>query len=325
MVENRSSRSRSALLLGILVALVMGCGDATVMYDPVHAPPDDASLSGQLLGEVESLLALLAFPRVLFFPVVLVSAWLLSRVQQQLTRLVVRVGLRRRREVVAASALVTILLWGWAISLIAGRLLRAAPTLTLTIGALVGVLLFVGLSRQVENVAAGIGLATRGRIEEGNQVTVGPHTGIVRRVGMMRIQLRTPEGDLVYVPNRQFVTEVVSIGRTRDSYPLLVECVREHAWAPDEIERARLCALLSPYRDPHSRVSVTTARDDVHVLSIEIQVWMSRLLPSAEQHLRRQLGIHLDPVAKRVAQRVPPSDSGIRPLTARMVSSKQRT
>jgi hypothetical protein len=295
------------------------------MYGTVHASPDEASLSGQLLAEVESLLGLLAFPRVLFFPIVLVSAWILSRVQQQLTRLVLATGFRRRREVVAVSALVTILLWGWAIALIAGRLLRAAPTLTLTIGALVGVLLFIGLSRQVENVAAGIGLAMRGRIEEGDQVTVGPHTGIVRRVGMMRVQLRTPDGDLVYVPNRQFVTEVVSIGRTRNSYPLMVECVRDHAWAPDEIERARLCALLSPYRDPHSRVVVTTARDNAHVLSVEIQVWMSRLLPPAEQHLRRQLGTHLDPVARRVAQRVPSSDSGIRPLAARVVSSRQRS
>jgi hypothetical protein len=282
---------------------------------------DETSLSTQLLAEVDALLSLLAFPSVLFFPGVLVSAWVLARVQQQLTRIVLRLGFRRRREVVAVSALITILIWGWALVLIGSRLLRAAPTLTLTVGALIGVLLFIGLSRQVENVAAGLGLAMRGRIEEGNQVTIGGHTGIVRRVGMMRVQLRTPDGDLVYIPNRQFVTDVVSIGRTRDSYPLLVECVRDQPWTPDELERARLCALLSPYRDAHSRVSVTTARDDVHVLAVEIQVWMSRLLPSAEQHLRRQLGTHLGTKTAVRVERGVVSDSGIRPLTTRMASS----
>jgi hypothetical protein len=279
----------------LVAALTVGCGDTSgsyAVYEGVRATTDEASLSGQLLTEVDSLLSLLAFPRVLFFPIVLIAAWALSRVQQQLTRLALRMGLRRRR-VVATSALVTIALWGWALALIAGRLLRAAPTLTLAVGALSSVLLLVGLSRQVENVAAGIGLAMRGRIEEGNQVTVGAHTGIVRHVGMMRVQLRTPDGDLVYVPNRQFVAEVVVIGRTRNSYPLVVELVRDHPWTSKELERAKLCATLSPYRDPHGRVSVTTARDGLHVLYVEMQVWMSRLLPAAEQHLRRQLGRHL--------------------------------
>jgi hypothetical protein len=309
----------------IFMLLLVGCGDPTGgygLYDGVQSAPDDASLSGQLLLEVESLLSLLAFPRVLFFPVVLVSAWLLVRLQQQLTRFVLRVGIRRRREVVAVSAFVTIVLWGWAVALVAGRLLRAAPTLTLTVGALVGVLLFLGLSRQVENVAAGIGLAMRGRIEEGNQVTVGEHTGIVRRVGMMRVQLRTPEGDLIYIPNRRFVADVVSIGRTRDSYPLLVECVRAHPWTADEIEKARLCALLSPYRDAHSRVSVTTARDGAHVLSVEIQVWMSRLLPSAEQHLRRQLSKHLALGPPGEARRSAADNGGGRPTHLIETSSR---
>lgn len=279
-----------------VVAFLLGCGGATesyVMYGGEQPPPDSSSLSGQILTEVESLQALLGFPRILFFPLVVASAWILARLQQQLARLLLRMGLRRRREVSAASALMTIGIWAWAIASIASRLLRAAPTLTLTAGALFGVLLFVGLSRQVENVAAGIGLAMRARIDEGDQVTVGPHTGMVRRVGLMRVQLRTSEGDLVDIPNRQFVAEVVTIGRTRNSYPLLVECVRDNAWTPGEIERAKMCAVISPYRDPHSRVSVSTERDNAHVLSVEIQVWMSRLLPAAEQHLRRQLSMHL--------------------------------
>jgi hypothetical protein len=54
-----------------------------------------------------------------------------------------------------------------------------------------------------------------------------------------------------------------------------------------------MCAMLSPYRDPDGWVTVTTEGDEGRVLAVEIQVWMSRLLPAAEQHLRRQLADHL--------------------------------
>lgn len=285
------------LLLGVVA--VAGCGEsaeAYIMDEGERPEAQGASISAEVVAEVEALQRLLSFPRVLFFPTVAFSAWLLSRIQQQVARLVLAVAARpRRRQLATLSALITIGLWIWAFSLMLGRLLRAAPTLTLAAGALAAIVLLVGLSKQVENIAAGIGLAVRSRIDEGDQVTIGSHTGMVRRVGSMRVQLRTSDGDLVYIPNREFVAESVAIGRTRNTYPLVVKQVRDTPWSAEDIDRARLCAVLSPYRDPESRVSVTTEGERSNVLSVEIQVWLPRLLPAAEQHLRRQLAAQIGP------------------------------
>lgn len=246
-----------------------------------------------LAKEVDDLMNLLALPRVLFFPLVAAIAFLVSRALAFVARLVHRLGLRRRRLLAATSGLASLAVWGWALSVMAGRLLRTAPVLSL-VGLGVGAaIVLVGLAPQVQNVAAGLGLAVRNRIDEGDQVTVGPHTGMVLRVGLTRVALRSNLGDTVFIPNRRFAEEAVAVGRARNSFPLRVTFVRERSWSADDMELAREIAVLCPFRDVHSRVQVKIEGDAGRVLAVEIQVWASRLLPASEQHLRRMLSAHL--------------------------------
>jgi small-conductance mechanosensitive channel len=246
-------------------------------------------MSAMVAEEIGALQQHLAFPKVLFFPAVAGMAWLLSRAVAALARFAIRLGVRRRRLLVTGAAFASVGLWAWALVLILGRLLRSAPTLTLMGVVLAAVVLLVGLFKHVENIASGLGLAVRSRMEEGDQVRIGPYLGMVERVGLMRVQLRASGGDTVYVPNRQFAAEAMTIGRARNSFPLRISLVRPQGWRADDIERARRTALLSPYRDPKGRVAVQAEGDDGSILVVEIQIWLERLLPAAEQHLRRML------------------------------------
>ncbi len=146
----------------------------------------------------------------------------------------------------------------------------------------------VGLVKHFENLSTGFGLALRGRIKVGDQITLGPHTGMVRHIGLMQLHLRTAEGS-VFLPNRLLVGEALSIGRSRNSYPLRARLTAARAWPPKALEAARCVAMLSPYRDVNSRVNVHCEPEDGRALIVELQVWSPRLLDAADKHLRTML------------------------------------
>ena len=125
-------------------------------------------------------------------------------------------------------------------------------------------------------------------IKVGDQITLGPHTGMVRHIGLTQLHLRTPEGS-VFLPNRLLAGEALSIGRSRNSYPLRARLTAARAWPPQALEAARCVAMLSPYRDVNSRVNVHCEAEDGRALIVELQVWSPRLLDAADKHLRTML------------------------------------
>lgn len=276
-----------------------GCGRNTLTGESNATARHPGGFSDELAREVEALQDLLTFPQVLFFPTLLGLALVFTFVIGWATRLGLRLGVRRSRLLIGFSVLGRIGLWLWAISLIMGRLLETAPAVTLIFLLLVTIVMLAGLSRAVENVVAGVVLAMRGRITEGDQVRVGDLTGMVVRVGLTQVQLRNEAGDTIEVPARQFVAESVSVGRARHSYPTRVRLVHDAPWTAEEIERARRTAEVSPYRDPNTPVRVRAEGEEGQILSVEILVWSSRLVQEAEQHLRRQLASHLGEQPRR--------------------------
>jgi len=267
----------------------------TEIFDEPVTAPEILSVADEPAAayELEALRKDLTFPRSLFFPAMLVLAWAASRAVARGTRFVLRLGLKRRRLISTTGAMLSLLAWVWAFTAILSRLLRTAPTITLgviTLGAVASV--FV-LRRQLESLAAGVSLAVRSRLREGDRIAIGEYQGVVRRVGFTRVELHQADGSRLYLPNRLISTQAVTIGPARYSVPLQVSLDRDRPWSAEEILRARMLASLSPYRDPSGRVVVETAGDGEHHLTVQLQVWSPRLAAAAEQHLRRQLDRHV--------------------------------
>lgn len=252
----------------------------------VQSTRSQPSMSPTLADEVTALMYVLGFPRVLVFPLLLGGAWLIGRACARVNALATRLGLRRRRAVAMTAAFVTMVAWVWALSLAMGRLLRAAPTVTLLVSGALLVVIGVGLSKHVENVAAGLGLALRRRIHEGDRVSIGDHHGVVRRVGFFRTQLRDDEGATIYVPNRLIAAEAVEVSAGRHGAPVALVIEAPRPLSPDEVSTVRQIAAVSPYRDVSSPpvVEVEGAR-----VQIRMQVWSERAGAAAEMHLRRRL------------------------------------
>lgn len=243
--------------------------------------------------ELEALRKDLTFPRSLFFPAMLLLAWAASRAIGRGTRFVLRLGLKRRRLISTTGAMLSLLAWFWAFAAILSRLLRTAPTLTLGVLTLAAVASVLVLRRQLESLAAGVSLAVRSRLREGDRIALGEFQGVVRRVGFTRVELHQADGSRLYLPNRLISTQAVTIGPARYSVPLQISLDRDRPWSAEEIHRARMLASLSPYRDPSGRVVVETSGTREHHLTVQLQIWSPRLAAAAEQHLRRQLDRHV--------------------------------
>ncbi|MEZ4452812.1 MAG: mechanosensitive ion channel [Nannocystaceae bacterium] len=223
--------------------------------------------------------------------------WVLSIVIHWLIRVAQRLGAPRAPWVDNLGALARLLIWAWIVTSIVAGGWRLAPLLTLLAAGVIATGLLIGLLRHFENLSTGIGLALRGRIKVGDQISVGEHSGMVRSVGLMHIHLRVADGSTVYLPNRLLADTPVAIGRARNSYPLRVRLAGHGVWPPAAIETARWIAALSPYRDVNARVSVQVEGADQSVLVVEIQVWSPRLLDAAEKHLRAMLAEHVGDAA----------------------------
>ncbi len=63
----------------------------------------------------------------------------------------------------------------------------------------------VGLKDVFPNLVAWIVIQRRGHIKEGSRVEVKEISGVVEKVGMMETEIRTENGDILYVPNSLFV------------------------------------------------------------------------------------------------------------------------
>ncbi|HGG56601.1 MAG TPA: mechanosensitive ion channel [Nannocystis exedens] len=251
-----------------------------------------ASLAEQFTADLRAIRDRLGVASILMLVALIGLAWLTTQLIPWLVRLGYRLGMRHTRFVDNFGMLGRFAIWAWVLMVILLRAWRIAPMITLLATALVASGLMVGLVKHFENLSTGFGLALHGRIKIGDQITVGEHMGMVRHIGLMHIQIRTPEG-MVYLPNRLLAGEALLIGRSRNSYPLRARLTASHGWPPEALEVARCIAALSPYRDVNSRVNIQSEADDERVLLVEIQVWSPRLLDAADRHLRSMLAANL--------------------------------
>jgi small conductance mechanosensitive channel len=184
----------------------------------VFAIADDAT-TDEIADSAQSIVdtTLAALPRIGVALLIIAVAWGISR----LVRWLLHTGLARRQT--PSFARVMSRLGGWAV-LAMGVLLATAVTFPSVepVDLLAGLGIFsvaVGFAFQdiLENTLAGVLLLFRQPFRSGDQIEVNDQTGTVEAISIRETRIRTFDGQLVLVPNRDVYKSVI---RVQTHYPL---------------------------------------------------------------------------------------------------------
>lgn len=180
---------------------------------------------------------------------------------------------------------------------------KIAPVLTsalLIVTAIVVAISSIGL---LQNLYAGASIALRGGLKKGTHMDIGERRGVVVWIGPLATGLQTPDGSIVHVPNRVFEREPFSTRSPDKTAQVTVRLPQAQPVTEAFRERARRLALLCPYRQPTSGVSITVEGDDRLMVVVAFQVPSDSLRDRAERFVLDNLCSTL-PVSSRNSQSV---------------------
>jgi small-conductance mechanosensitive channel len=284
-------RRRELLILAVVLSLVAGCAAAG------DAPRIQQSLTERVVYEAYELRALLTGPRVLFFPVILLLGFGLSRALRVGMRALWRLGVDPAHRLAGHAALWNFVIGALVVWAMAARMVTVAPVLALVgLGLAVGAIT-VALREQIQDIAVGLALVARRRLREGDRVHIGEHAGTVRKVGLTRVELRRSDGTAIHVPTRLLGASALVIGHARHTVPVSaqIEIAADRAARAGEI--ALRTALCSPYRALGSPVEVRS--DPGGRLHVEIQAWSEHAARDARTQLELALSRELGAGSRR--------------------------
>lgn len=268
---------------------------ANFQHAPSAAPSADVSgvvgpgaPTPQLMTDSQAAEALLSLKTLSLLGLTLLAAYGAGRLMDAAVHVLWRFGFDPGRRLARAARLARL-------GVLAGAgilLLRQAWEVAPLFSSLILFVVVVGglfASGYVSNVLVGIGLTLKQRVRVGDRIVIGGYDGVVRDVGFSRLHLRAADGSTVLIPNRLVNQSVLSIDRARNSAPVRVRLALSLPATPEQIERARQLAVLSPYRAPGSAVEVERQSEGSPALEIEIQAWGERARASAQTHLEESL------------------------------------
>jgi len=117
--------------------------------------------------------------------------------------------------------------------------------------------------KNLRDVASGLVLSVTRPFRIGDEVATGTAHGRVSSIGLTRVRVKTPVGELVDVPASELASSTVRIAaRQGGALPVKVEVALSGAQAPDRaVELLRDHALLSIYTDASVPVMVEMLSD----------------------------------------------------------------
>ena len=202
-------------------------------------------------------------------------------------RLAWRVGLDRGRRLGRFAALLRVLLWAVGALAALRPIFTQVPVLTTLALALFGVITAIATPGILQSIVAGLSLALRARLREGDQIEVEGYHGSVRNLGLVRTQLRMEDGSVVWLPNSMLDAEAVKVEKSSGAAPVRVrfEIAPEHrARALAAVTRA---VTMSPFRRAGSRPRIVPTSEDETQWEVELQTWATRELELVRATLRR--------------------------------------
>lgn len=244
-----------------------------------------AIITGSLIDERNALLALAPLRLLLWFAVLAGVVWVLAVGVPFAVRITWQLGVDPRRRLFLASSLARLLAPFVALLGAAAPFSGAAPTLCV-LGLLALIVLVVAVSPSfARNLAAGVGLAVRGRPRPGEQIQIGELEGTVIAVGSTRVSLRGRGGGVILVPAADFERLPVTVGMRRATVPVEVDIHSPLPLDDAALQRLRRTLWFSPFRRAGTAVGLAGARDERHV-HVALDTWA----PNASSELERHVG-----------------------------------
>lgn len=193
-------------------------------------------------------------PNILVAIAILVASWLLSRFGRGLTtRLALRASARRPvARLLGTVAAFAILVVGLFISLGVLRLDKTVTSLLAGAG-VVGIALGLAAQNLAASLLSGTVISLRRPYKEGDFVETAGHAGFVDRIDLRITRLRTPDGQIVLLPNKDILEQPLAnhsqLGRRRVDVSVGVSYA-------EDLERAARVAV-DAVRDVPERLSDT--------------------------------------------------------------------
>lgn len=274
-------------LLGLAGASVLGaCRSSSIEQEqPARVRTYATELGSEFVAELTHLADVLSPGRAVIAVVLVLLVLVLRRLMLLSMQVAWRLGWDPKRRLARLRSYAEIALLVGVGLLLLWMAFTVVPLLTaaLTIANLLVVA--IALPGGLQDFSAGIALAGRNRFMEGDQIEVGPHSGTVRHIGLLRTVLRLSNGGSLVMPNRDVVRSAVQVGREQQALPLTIE-LPARSFDADERERLQQVAHLCPYRRAGSRPSLRREQDH-WVLSF--QTWCTRRPEVVTRAVERQL------------------------------------
>jgi len=247
--------------------LLAGCG---------RLPGDDdrpASLGAEVLREVGTLGAVLSARWVVYAVVVVTIALLLRRLFDLGIRIVWRLGWDPERAMARGQSALDFTFTAVAALLVLRPFFNAAPVLAGSFAVGIALVAAVALPAWIQDLVAGIELATRRTLREGDQVAVKEHAGTVRSIGLLRTRLREGDGSTLTIPNRLLASAAVRVGRDAGAVPITIKLPTERADDPAYRRQLEQHALLSAFRRSGSSPIL---KETPQGWTLTLQTWATR-------------------------------------------------
>lgn len=187
------------------------------------------------------------------------------------------------RRLTGARIVLVVAVGVWAASAVVRYVLLRAPLVGTTLLVVFAGGALLGLAHTLQRAANGTLLLIGQQLREGDRITVGDTTGTVEHAGPLRLRLRRADGAIVWLPTSQLADAAVVVSSPRRTHVVAVMLERERPLTAEERERMRRLAVLCPYREPATEVSVEQADGGVRV---ELRAWSARAAQRAERWLR---------------------------------------
>lgn len=275
------------------------------MIEGAAETPAPSPLGDRVIAEIEALREALTPTELALAALAVVGAVLFARAFSALARVAWQLGFDAERTLAAWAGGVRVASFVALALLAASALFSAAPLVT-TVGLTLTVpCLVLVLAPTLQSVVVGLELALRRRLREGDRVLFGGASGIVQRIGLTHVHLRSPEGNTRHIPARLFARQVLEVERARNAVPVTVRVPLSRPPTPQLVESARRVAALCPYRVPGSALAVPPWTRRAAELAVEIHVWSEDAVSDARTQLDAQLRRLVDEASPSGGARAP--------------------
>lgn len=246
-----------------------------------------SNLGSRLADDIVRLPEVVGVRLVIWATVVFAVAVLTRAALAAGVRFVWRLGLDRERLLGRFTAMLRVLIWVVALLLALRPLFLEVPVLTVTSVALLSAIVALAVPGQLQNLAAGIGLALRPRYREGDQIELHGFRGSIRTLGLARTQLRVDDGSVVWLPNAIHDREPVRVDRSTGAAPVRVRISIPTRGRDTTLNALTVAMGASPFRRADSPPRIAPSAEDEREWTIELQTWATRDLDLVRRSVRR--------------------------------------